>query len=150
MEKLKNIKGKKAKKLLQKCREEINKLVLPDNDKTKEMKAALVKFGIPEKEVDTKAWTVIKKVLASKYNIRAFIATRKIGISLKDIRMAVLIQNIIPAEYAFVIHTKNPLNGNNKEVYAEIVKGLGEALVGSYAGQSFSFVFNKGNLWREV
>jgi alpha-glucan,water dikinase len=124
----------------------MNKLVLPDNEKTKEMKVALAKFGIPEKDIDTKAWNAIRKVLASKYNIRAFIATKKIGISLKDIRMAVLIQNAIPAEYAFVIHTKNPLNGDSKEIYAELVKGLGETLVGSYAGQSFSFIFNKGNL----
>ena len=59
--------------------------------------------------------------------------------------MAVLCQKIIPSEYAFVIHTKNPSNNNSDEVYAEIVYGMGETLVGSYEGQSFSFIYNKKN-----
>jgi alpha-glucan,water dikinase len=59
--------------------------------------------------------------------------------------MAVLIQKIIPAEYAFVIHTKNPSNNDENELYAEIVVGMGETLVGKYEGQSFSFIYNKSN-----
>jgi alpha-glucan,water dikinase len=59
--------------------------------------------------------------------------------------MAVLCQKIIDAEYAFVIHTKNPSNNDKNEVYCEIVYGMGESLVGSYEGQSFSFILNKSN-----
>jgi len=57
--------------------------------------------------------------------------------------MAVLIQKIIPAEYAFVIHTKNPMNESTDEMYVEVVRGLGETLVGNYPGQAFSFTINK-------
>lgn len=34
--------------------------------------------------------------------------------------MAVLIQEIICGDYAFVIHTKNPLSGDNSEIYTEV------------------------------
>ena len=56
--------------------------------------------------------------------------------------MAVLIQKIIPAEYAFVIHTKNPMNNNENEIYAEVVYGMGETLVGSFEGQALSFAYD--------
>ena len=57
--------------------------------------------------------------------------------------MAVLCQKIIEAEYAFVIHTKNPSNNDKNEIYCEAVYGMGESLVGAYEGQSFSFIYNK-------
>ena len=40
--------------------------------------------------------------------------------------MAVLVQQVVSADYAFVIHTVNPLNNNQDEVFAEVVLGLGE------------------------
>src|ERR1039457_5273222 len=57
--------------------------------------------------------------------------------------MAVLIQEVVEAEYAFVLHTVNPINGHHDELYAEIVRGLGETLVGNYPGRAMSFVFAK-------
>jgi alpha-glucan,water dikinase len=41
--------------------------------------------------------------------------------------MAVMVWELINADFAFVIHTTNP--GNTSEIYAEIVKGLGGILV---------------------
>jgi len=58
--------------------------------------------------------------------------------------MAVLIQEVVEAEYAFVLHTVNPINGNRDELYAEVVRGLGETLVGNYPGRAMSLVFAKG------
>ncbi len=83
-----------AHELLEKCKEQIMKLQFPQNEKGTEMKRMLVDFGIPEADVVPKAWNSIKRVLASKYNERARIATRKIGVELSDIRMAVLIQKV--------------------------------------------------------
>jgi alpha-glucan,water dikinase len=85
----------------------------------------------------------IKSVWASKYNERAFISVSKVGVHLDDIRMAVLIQKIIPSDFAFVIHTKNPSNNDENELYAEVVVGMGETLVGKYEGQALSFTYNK-------
>ena len=59
--------------------------------------------------------------------------------------MAVLVQRVIPAEYAYVIHTSNPTNGEDSEVYVESCLGMGEALVSKMAGQAFSFTFQKEN-----
>jgi len=50
-------------------------------------------------------------VWASKYNERALLSMRKVGLDFRDLRMAVLVQRVVPAAYAFVIHTHNPSTG---------------------------------------
>ena len=128
--------------LLTKCKELTMKLKFVENSETKQLKERLFKFGIKPNEFDL-AFKAIKSVWASKFNERAYIATSKVGITINDIRMAVLCQKIIPAEYAYVIHTKNPSTNNPDEVFAEVCVGMGEALVGAYEGQSLSFAYNK-------
>jgi len=106
------------------------------------LKEKLIGFGIPSADFD-KAWNTIKMVWASKFNERAFLATKKIGVSLHNVFMAVLVQRVIPAEYAYVIHTSNPTNGEDEEVYVESCLGMGEALVSTMPGQAFSFTYHK-------
>ncbi|CAJ1974047.1 unnamed protein product, partial [Sphenostylis stenocarpa] len=65
------------------------------------------------------AWQAIKKVWASKWNERAFLSCQKAKLNHENICMAVLIQEVICGDYAFVIHTKNPLSGDATEIYAE-------------------------------
>jgi alpha-glucan,water dikinase len=85
----------------------------------------------------------IKKVWASKWNERAYVSRRTRGINHDDLYMAVLIQQVVEAEYAFVIHTVNPFNGDENELYAEVVPGLGETLVGNYPGRALGFTSGK-------
>ncbi|XP_076892539.1 alpha-glucan water dikinase, chloroplastic-like isoform X2 [Bidens hawaiensis] len=92
------------------------------------------------------AWIAIKKVWASKWNERAYFSTRKVKLDHDLLCMAVLVQEIINADYAFVIHTTNPSSGDPSEIYAEVVKGLGETLVGAYPGRALSFIAKKDNL----
>lgn len=92
------------------------------------------------------AWTAIKKVWASKWNERAYFSTRKVKLDHDYLCMAVLVQEIINADYAFVIHTTNPSSGDDSEIYAEVVKGLGETLVGAYPGRALSFICKKSDL----
>ena len=135
----------KSTELLSNCSSTILKMELPEEDDYyKQLSSRLQTFGINEKDL-SEAFKSIKKVWASKFNERAYISCRKIGIKLDEISMAVLCQKIIEAEYAFVIHTKNPSNNDKNEIYCEIVYGMGESLVGAYEGQSFSFVYNKEN-----
>ena len=129
-------------KLLDKCKNLTMKIEFIENDETEKLKNRLFEFGIMDDEFQ-EAFKAIKSVWASKFNERVYIATSKVGISLYDIKMSVLCQKIIPAEYAYVIHTKNPTNNNPNEVFAELVVGMGETLVGAYEGQSFSFSYNK-------
>lgn len=60
------------------------------------------------------------QVWASKWNERAYLSCMKAKLNHEDIRMAVLIQEVIRGDYAFVIHTKNPLSGETSEIYAEV------------------------------
>ena len=53
----------------------------------------------------------LQGVWASKYNERALLSMRKVGLDFRDLRMAVLVQRVVPAAYAFVIHTHNPSTG---------------------------------------
>lgn len=54
---------------------------------------------------------------------------------------------LVQAQYAFVIHTVNPSNGNEGEIYAELVAGLGESIVsGMVPGASLAFVGDKTDL----
>ncbi|HYB21924.1 MAG TPA: PEP/pyruvate-binding domain-containing protein, partial [Thermodesulfobacteriota bacterium] len=61
------------------------------------------------------AWRAIKRVWASKWNERAYWSRRGREIRHEDLFMAVLIQKVVEAEYAFVIHTVNPVSGNREE-----------------------------------
>lgn len=54
--------------------------------------------------------------------------------------MAVLLQEVLPSEYAFVLHTANPVTGARNEVFGEVVRGLGEVLVGNAPGAALTFV----------
>jgi len=91
-------------------------------------------------------WETVKTVWASKFNQRAILACRKAGLKHCDICMSVLVQEAIDAEYAFVVHTQHPITGSDKDIYCEIVAGLGETLVGNFPGRSLGFSANKMNL----
>ena len=136
--------GAKVAKTLRKCKDLILSLKFyPQDPHHKFLKEQLIQFGIPTGQFD-QAWHPIKKVWASKFNERAYLATKKLGVSLHQIFMAVLVQRVIPAEYAYVIHTTNPTNGSEQEVYVEACLGLGEALVaGDMPGQAISFTYDK-------
>jgi alpha-glucan,water dikinase len=99
--------------------------------------------GLPFPDDWENAWECITRVWASKWNGRAYLSRRAMGIPDSDLVMAVLIQQVVDAEYSFVIHTTNPLTGKGDEVYAEIVLGLGETLVANYPGRALSFSCGK-------
>lgn len=96
------------------------------------------------------SWKSICRVWASKWNERAYLSRRARNIPHEDLWMAVLIQQVVPADYAFVLHTANPLTGNRDELFGEIVLGLGETLVGNYPGRALGFVCRKSDLATEV
>jgi len=97
----------------------------------------------PSNRRDACATMRIKQVWASKWNDRAYFSREARGFPHDAVQMAVLMQEVVEAEYAFVLHTTNPLNGQHDELYAEVVRGLGETLVGNFPGRALSFIFNK-------
>jgi alpha-glucan,water dikinase len=90
------------------------------------------------------AWNCIKLVWGSKWNERAYFSRKANGIPHEYLMMAVLIQRVVEPDYSFVIHTVNPFTNNKDEIYAEVVLGLGEALVANYPGRALSFTCKKG------
>jgi alpha-glucan,water dikinase len=106
------------------------------------LEAVMAAARLPKIEWE-KAWSSIKQVWASKWNERAFLSRQKMGVPHESLFMAVLVQEVVPADYAFVIHTVNPANNNANELFAEVVAGLGETLVGNFPGRALSFVWDK-------
>ncbi|PRW45423.1 Carbohydrate-Binding Module Family 45 [Chlorella sorokiniana] len=90
------------------------------------------------------AWKAICQVWASKWNDRAWLSRRAQGVPDADLYMAVLLQQVVPAQYAFVLHTADPLTGERGELHGELVVGMGEALVGNYPGRALSFAASLG------
>lgn len=73
----------------------------------------------------TKCFTFTStQVWASKWNERAYISCKKTKVDHDAICMAVLIQQVVCGEYAFVIHTNNPVSGDSSEIYTEVKKLL--------------------------
>uniref|UniRef100_A0A0E0E1X6 4Fe-4S ferredoxin-type domain-containing protein n=1 Tax=Oryza meridionalis TaxID=40149 RepID=A0A0E0E1X6_9ORYZ len=109
----------------------------------KELKEKMLGSGMPwpGDEGDQRweqAWMAIKKVWASKWNERAYFSTRKVKLDHDYLSMTVLVQEIVNADYAFVIYTTNPSSGDSSEIYAEVVKGLGETL-----GHDYTLLLNE-------
>ncbi|KAF5828538.1 glucan water dikinase precursor [Dunaliella salina] len=141
--------GPEAERLLAELRSLAIQVSVPKAAREQLMEA-MREAGIPLPDsVDrwAKAVEAIKGVWASKYNDRAYFSLRKIGLSFEDVRMAVLVQRVVPAHYAFVIHTRNPSNNDPGEIFCELVRGLGESLVsGEVSGSAFAFKANKADL----
>ena len=84
-------------------------------------------------------WESIKRVWASKWTERAYLSRRACGVDDGDLYMAVLLMDMVPADYAFVLHSVNPTTGDADEVVGQVVVGLGEVLVGNEPGCALSF-----------
>lgn len=75
--------------------------------------------------------SAIKTVWSSLWTHRATVSRMMLGIEHSDIKMAVLIQPMLEPDYAFVMHTADPVTGQLGRVKIELVVGLGETLVSS-------------------
>jgi alpha-glucan, water dikinase len=123
-------------------RETVLALAAPE-DLQQALREAMAAAGLAWPEDWAAAWACIKRVWASKWNERAFLSRQRAGLPHEALCMSVLIQQVVPADYAFVLHTVNPSNGSRGELFGEVVLGLGETLVGNYPGRALSFVCRK-------
>ncbi len=88
----------------------------------------------------------VRTVWTSLWTPRAALTRRQAGISHEQVHMAVLIQQMINPDLAFVLHTVNPLTENPNEVCAEVVVGLGEALAsGTVQGSPYRLIYDKSS-----
>jgi phosphoglucan,water dikinase len=88
--------------------------------------------------------SAIRAVWSSLWTERAVLSRREAGIPHPQAHMAVLIQEVVDPDLSFVLHTVNPVSRNKREVYAEIVIGLGETLVsGASQGSPYRLTCDK-------
>ncbi len=123
---------------------EIRKALLtlePPNELFAELLRVVHSSDLQDQE---EAWLCIKRVWASKWNERAYLSRKSRGIPHNSLDVSVLVQKVVAAEYAFVIHTRNPFTNDCNELYAEVVLGLGESLVSNYPGRALSFTKREG------
>jgi len=73
--------------------------------------------------------TAIKKCWASLWSERALIYREEKNLNHFHAKMGIIIQQMINAEYAGVLFTKDPSSNNRKEMFLEYCEGLGERLV---------------------
>lgn len=134
--------GSEPQKILRELRQIILELTAPDELITT-LRRTMDSAGIAFPASTDDLWGCIKRVWASKWNDRAFFSRESAGIAHEELFMAVLVQKVVEAQYAFVIHTANPMTGNRDELYAEVVLGLGETVVANYPGRAFSFIHDR-------
>lgn len=90
---------------------------------------------------------VLRRVYSSFYSRKAWNDRRKSHLDEQTARMGVLIQEVIDADYSFVVHTRSPLHSTEQGIaFLEMSPGLGEGLMSGspiYEGESYQFSFQK-------
>jgi phosphoglucan,water dikinase len=80
--------------------------------------------------------SAILDVWSSLWTQRAAESRRSAKVPHEQAHMAVLVQELVDPEFSFVLHTANPITQNRRELYAEVVVGLGETLASAAAAGS--------------
>ncbi|MBF0197474.1 MAG: TIM barrel protein [Planctomycetes bacterium] len=97
-------------------------------------------LGIAPKDIGSS----VPEVWASLWNKRAVMGRMSAQISQSEASMAVLLQPVIEADYSFILHTVNPLNSDDSEVYMELAQGLCEILTSATAsGSPYRLLYHK-------
>ncbi len=72
----------------------------------------------------------VKKCWASLWTARAISYRMRQDIDPADVSLAVVVQQLIPADSAGILFTANPINGEREQIVINATWGLGEAIVG--------------------
>lgn len=89
----------------------------------------------------------VKRCWASLWTARAIHYRSLKGFAHHQVKMAVIIQEMVPAAVAGVMFTANPVNDSRQEIRIEAVRGLGEQLVsGDVAGDVYILRKNDVNV----
>src|SRR6266700_6714978 len=86
----------------------------------------------------------VKSCWASLWTARAIGYRARHGIAQEGVSLAVVVQELVPADAAGILFTANPLTGVRDQVMINAAWGLGEAIVGGQVTPD-SFVVDKAN-----
>ncbi len=79
---------------------------------------------------ETMVLDAVKRCWASLWTARAIGYRARHGIRPEDVSLAVVVQELVPADVAGILFTANPVTGDRGEVILNASWGLGEAIVG--------------------
>ncbi len=94
----------------------------------------------------------VKRCARSAASPQALAYRTRQGLPMHDVRIAVLVQSLIPSDVSAVVFSANPVTGSRDEVMINASWGLGESIVGGSVTPD-TFVINKENLelaWRDI
>jgi pyruvate,water dikinase len=86
--------------------------------------------------------TAVKRCWTSLWTARALSYRARVGIGPADVALAVVVQELVPAESAGILFTANPLTGERGEMMINAAWGLGEAIVAGRVTPD-TFILNK-------
>lgn len=72
----------------------------------------------------------VKKCWASLWTARALLYRLRQGVDPAGVSLAVVVQQLAPADAAGILFTANPVNGDREQIVINAAWGLGEAIVG--------------------
>jgi pyruvate,water dikinase len=75
-------------------------------------------------------WDAVRRCWSSLWTARAIAYRRDQEIGHENISVAVVVQQMVPAEVAGVLFTADPMSGRRDRIVIEAAAGLGEAVVG--------------------
>lgn len=103
--------------------------------------------GIHETFLNVKKSDVLEKILEVVKSAGSEVAMdyrRKNNLSTENIKISVLLQEMVKADYAGVLNTINPVTNNISETVISVTKGLGDKLVdGTVDGSTYYIDSNK-------
>jgi pyruvate,water dikinase len=94
----------------------------------------------------------VQRCVRSAISSEAMAYRQERGLPLDDVRIAVLVQQLVPSDVSAVVFSANPITGSRDEVMINSNWGLGESIVGGTVTPD-TFVVDKQGLavtWRDV
>lgn len=76
--------------------------------------------------------TAIQQVWSSLWSRTATLSRKNAGIKHNQIHMAILFQEMIEPELAFIMHTSDPMHGTSNSAWVELAIGLGDTLASAW------------------
>jgi len=86
----------------------------------------------------------VERCVRSAVSAEAIAYRRERGLALDDVRIAVLVQQLVEAEVSAVVFSANPITGSRDEVMINASWGLGESLVGGTVTPDMFVVSKQG------
>ncbi|WP_245761267.1 PEP/pyruvate-binding domain-containing protein [Saccharopolyspora shandongensis] len=99
---------------------------------------------------ETAVLDAVRRCWASLWTARAIDYRLRNGVAADEVALAVVVQELVPAEAAGVLFTRDPVTGAGEDVLVNAAWGLGEAIVGGQVTPDTYVVARDGQVREQV